>query len=72
MLGNRLSICGMACPFLPLMDLNMTCRQQKKFGRNLTKTVDWKIMEEAKKLIAHIPAENLLCFDRGYPSYEFI
>lgn len=28
--------------------------------------------EEAKKLIAHIPAGNLLCFDRGYPSYEFI
>jgi hypothetical protein len=28
--------------------------------------------EEAKKLIVHIPAKNLLCFDRGYPSYEFI
>lgn len=28
--------------------------------------------EEAKKLITHIPPGNLLCFDRGYPSYEFI
>ncbi len=28
--------------------------------------------EEAKKLIANIPSGNLLCFDRGYPSYEFM
>lgn len=28
--------------------------------------------EEAKKLVPHIPAGNLLCFDRGYPGYEFI
>jgi hypothetical protein len=28
--------------------------------------------EEAKKMLAHIPSWNLLMFDRGYPSYEFI
>jgi len=28
--------------------------------------------DEAKKLVSHIPPGNLLCFDRGYPSYEFI
>ena len=29
--------------------------------------------EDAKILInQHVPPGNLLCFDRGYPSYEFI
>ncbi|MCK5015367.1 MAG: IS4 family transposase [Candidatus Omnitrophica bacterium] len=28
--------------------------------------------EEAKELLQHIPPNNLLLFDRGYPSYEFI
>jgi hypothetical protein len=28
--------------------------------------------EEAKALIQHLPSGQLLCFDQGYPSYEFI
>lgn len=41
-------------------------------GRTVESIKDANEREEAKKLIAHIPAGNLLCFDRGYPSYEFI
>ena len=28
--------------------------------------------QEAKRIIKHIPSNNILLFDRGYPSYEFI
>ena len=28
--------------------------------------------QEAKKMIPHIPSGNVLLFDRGYPSYDFI
>lgn len=41
-------------------------------GRTVENIKNANEREEAKKLIAHIPAGNLLCFDRGYPSYEFI
>ena len=41
-------------------------------ARTVESIKDANEREEAKKLIAHIPPGNLLCFDRGYPSYEFI
>ncbi len=41
-------------------------------ARTVESIKDANEREEAKKLIAYIPTGNLLCFDRGYPSYEFI
>lgn len=42
-------------------------------GRTISSIDDGNEREDAKKLISrHIPPGNLLCFDRGYPSYEFI
>jgi hypothetical protein len=41
-------------------------------ARSVESIEDANEREEAKKLVPHIPAGNLLCFDRGYPGYEFI
>jgi hypothetical protein len=42
-------------------------------GRTISSIDNGNEREDAKTLInLHIPPGNLLCFDRGYPSYEFI
>lgn len=42
-------------------------------GRTISSIDNGNEREDAKTLISrHIPSGNLLCFDRGYPSYEFI
>lgn len=42
-------------------------------GRTVSSIDNGNEREDAKELInRHIPPGNLLCFDRGYPSYEFI
>lgn len=41
-------------------------------GRTVSSIENGNEREDAKKLISHhIPQGSLLCFDRGYPSYEF-
>jgi len=42
-------------------------------GRTVSSIANGNEREDAKTLInRHIPPGNILCFDRGYPSYEFI
>lgn len=41
-------------------------------ARTIVGIPDASEREEAQKMLKHIPAGNLLMFDRGYPSYEFI